>query len=294
MASFQLFSFVLCYHLYNELYEELNMKTFKMNNGIKIPVIGTGTNTFGKPDGDFYAPVNNDTTELISAIKAGYRLIDTAIMYKNECVIGKAVRESGIPRDQFFITSKIPAEPENIETDEAVQNSIDFSLEELDMDYMDLYLIHHPWDDNADMLRVWRVLEKNVEAGKIKSIGVSNFSNEQLGYLLEHAVIKPVVNQIESHPDNWNNEQISFCLKKKVVPQAWGPLKRISDESMQTLQEIALNYNKTWAQIILNYQITRGVCVIPKSHNAERQEQNLEIFDFDLRKEDRELLGRMK
>ena len=262
------------------------MKTFKMNNGYEIPCMGMGTNTFGKQDGDFYGEITMDTTELRSAIAAGYRLIDTAIMYRNEAVIGKAVNESDVPREEFFITSKIPNKEEYIKDDTTVQATVDSSLAELGLDYMDLYLIHHPWDDNEDHLRVWRVLEANVKAGKIKSIGVSNFSNEQLGFLLEHAEIKPVVNQIQSHPDDWNDDIVEYCLSNDVIPQAWGPLKRISDASMAKINDIATKYNKSWAQVILNYQVNRGVNVIPKSHNAERQAANLEIFDFELAEED--------
>jgi len=270
------------------------MEKFTLNNGKEIPVLGIGTNTFGKKDGDFEAEITMDTTELQTAIAAGYRLIDTAIMYRNEAVIGKAVNESSLPREAFFITSKIPNKEEFIKDDAAVQAAIDFSLKELALDYMDLYLIHHPWDDVADMLRVWRVLEKNVQAGKIKSIGVSNFSNEQLGYLLDHATIKPAVNQIQSHPDDWNDDLVAYCLDQGVLPQAWGPLKRISEHSMQKIVALESKYNKTWAQIILNYQINRGVNVIPKSHNADRQKQNLEIFDFKLTAEDQALLKSLK
>lgn len=266
------------------------MKTFKLNNGIEIPVIGMGTNTFGKVDGDFDAEINNDTTELQTAIAAGYRLIDTAIMYRNEAVIGKAVKESGIDRSAFFITSKIPGTPEAIGTDELVHQSVQFSLEQLDLEYIDLYLIHHPWEDLQDMLRVWHILEEYVEKGLIRSLGVSNFSNEQLAYLIEHGEIKPTVNQIQSHPDNWNDDIVDFCLAHGVIPEAWGPLKRISEASLQTITEIAEKHKKTWAQIILNYQIERGVLVIPKSHNPERQKQNLDIFDIRLSEEEKQVL----
>jgi len=270
------------------------MKYFTLNNGIKIPTIGIGTNTFGKVNGDFNAEINDDTIELQTAIASGYRLIDTAIMYRNERVIGKAVREARIAREEFFITSKIPGKPEYIGTDELVKQTVLSSLKELDLDYLDLYLIHHPWDDLADIVRVWKVLETCVDEGLIKSIGVSNFSNEQLGYLLENCRIKPVLNQIQSHPDDWNDDLIDFDIANDVLPQAWGPLKRITDESMKKIVEIADKYNKTWAQIILKYQIDRGVQVIPKSHNAERQVANLAVFDFELAEEDCAILRSMK
>lgn len=266
------------------------MQTFKLNNGYELPVVGIGTNTFGKQGGNFEAAITMDTTELQTAIAAGYRLIDTAIMYRNEAVIGKAVRESEIDRADFFITSKIPNREEWIRDADTIQAAVDFSLKELGMEYLDLYLIHHPMENLADILRVWRVLEANVEAGKIRSIGVSNFSNEQLGYLLSNAKIKPVLNQIESHPDGWNDEIIEYCLANNVIPQAWAPLKRIGDDSMEKIKIIAEHHGKTWAQVILNYQINRGVNVIPKSHNAERQKENLDIFNFELTEDEKQIL----
>jgi len=270
------------------------MKYFKMNNGMEIPVIGIGTNTFGKEGNAFDGTITNDTTELISAIDNGYRLIDTAIWYRNEAVIGKALKKSGIDRKEFFITSKIPALDEEPEMEDLVHKNVQFSLNELGVDYMDLYLIHQPLATNEGNLRVWRVLEEYVDSKQILSIGVSNFTNDQLAYLLEHARIKPVVNQIESHPDNWQDDIVEFCLANDVIPEAWGPLKRIGDESMAKLKEIASKHNKSWAQVILNYQISRGVLVIPKSHNAIRQQENLAIFDFELSEEDKETLALMK
>ena len=269
------------------------MKYFKMNNGIEIPVIGIGCNSFGKEGNVFDGAINNDTKELVSAIENGYRLIDTAIAYRNEAVIGKAVNESEIERKEFFITSKIPAKEDYASTDELVRKSVQFSLDNLG-GCMDLYLIHQPLETNEENLRVYRVLEEYVDSKQIISLGVSNFKNDQLAYLLEHARIKPVVNQIESHPDNWQDEIIEFCLANDVIPEAWGPLKRIGEESMRKLEEIGAKYNKSWAQVILNYQINRGVLVIPKSHNKDRQKQNLDIFDFELSNEDKETLRKMK
>ncbi|MFP4078272.1 MAG: aldo/keto reductase family protein, partial [Candidatus Izemoplasmataceae bacterium] len=167
------------------------MKHLKMNNGLTIPVLGTGTNTFGKENGDFNGAITYDTKELLSAIDLGYRLIDTAIFYRNEAVIGKAVKESGIDRTEFFITSKIPDKKEFTETDEHVKYHVEQSLKALNMEYIDLYLIHFPLESDEENLRVWRVLETFVEEGLIKSIGVSNFNEDQLAYLIRHASIKP-------------------------------------------------------------------------------------------------------
>lgn len=269
------------------------MKSITLSSGHEIPLIGTGTNTFGKVGYDYMGEINGDTTEIVSALNLGYRLVDTAIMYRNESVVGKALREVDLPRESLFITSKIPNDREYVETDDAVRASIQGSLDALGLDYLDLYLIHHPWDNNADMLRVWRVLEKAVESGQIRSIGVSNFNNEQLSYLLEHSSIKPAVNQIESHPCNWQDDWVEFAQKHQVAVEAWGPLKRIEDDALAVLREIGSRYQKSWAQVILNYQISRGVIVIPKSATPERQAQNLDLFDFELTEEERNTIKKL-
>lgn len=269
------------------------MKTFIMNNGIAIPAIGIGTNTFGKEGNVFAGAINYDTTELDSAIDAGYRLIDTAIMYRNERVIGNAVRNSVINRDEFIITSKIPNKPEYIENDEAVHTAVRNSLKELQVDYIDIYLIHHPWDDNAAILRVWNILEQYVENGKIRTIGVSNFGEEQLQFLLDKARIKPALNQIECHPGKFQHELVDFCLKQGVLPEAWGPMSRLDEKSKISLQTIADQYQKSWAQVVLRYLYERNIVAIPKSHNADRQKHNLDIFDFELSPVDFEAIGAM-
>lgn len=264
-----------------------------LNTGIKIPIIGSGTNTFGKDGRDYRAEINNDTTELLSAISLGYRHFDTAISYRNEAVIGKAIRESGIDRSEFFITSKIPGTEAYYQNDDAVHQGVKNSLTALDTDYIDLYLIHHPWEDLDGIVRVWSVLETYVEQGILKAIGVSNFNEQVLIYLIERATIKPAVNQIQSHPGHWNAEIIEASVKLNVVPEAWGPLSRIDDEAKTTLSTMGEKYNKTWAQVVLRYQIERGVIVIPKSHNKERQQQNFAIFDFELTKEDHQLISQL-
>ena len=266
------------------------MKYLKMNNGLMIPVLGTGTNTFGKENNVFNGKITYDTTELLSAIKLGYRLIDTAIFYRNEAVIGKAVKESNIDRSEFFITTKIPAEKEFTETDERVNYYIEKSLEELDMDYIDLYLIHFPLETNEDNLRVWRVLETFVDKGRIKSIGVSNFNEDQLAYLIKHAKVKPVLNQFQSYPGKHNQALIDFCKANDVVPEAYQSLAKLDTKTKDQLIEIAKSYNKTWSQIILNYQVNEGLVVIPKSHNMKHQFENFDIFDFALSKKDVEII----
>ncbi len=262
------------------------MKTIELNTGIKIPVVGSGTNTFGKVERDYMGAINNDTTELLDAIDVGYRHFDTAISYRNEAVVGKAIVESGHDRNDFFLTSKIPGEPAYTKSVDAVKKGVESSLQALGTDHIDLYLIHHPWEDLAEVVAVWQVLEDYVDQGILKAIGVSNFQETELTYLLEHSRIKPAVNQIESHPGKWQDELIAFSKSHDVVPEAWSPLK--SDEiAKKVLTDIGRAHGKTWAQVILNYQVDRGVIVIPKSHNKERQQQNLDIFDFTLTEEEK-------
>jgi diketogulonate reductase-like aldo/keto reductase len=262
------------------------MKYVTMNNGQKIPVLGTGTNTYGKENNDFHGTITYDTKELQSAIELGYRLIDTAIYYRNEAVIGKAVKESGIDRSEFFITSKIPPEEEFTKTDDTVIHHVEQSLKALDIGYIDLYLIHFPLQTNQENLRVWRVLESFVQKGLIKSIGVSNFNEDQLAYLLEHATIKPVLNQFQSYPGKHQQSLIDYCKENDVIPEAYQSFAKLDDGVKNKLIEIAKSYNKSWSQIILNYQINEGLVVIPKSHKKDHQMANMDVFDFVLTKED--------
>ena len=256
------------------------MEFVTLTSGTQIPIIGSGTNTFGKKDGVFAAEINFDTTELMDAIELGYRHFDTAIVYRNEAVVGKAVKESGLPRTDFYLTSKAPAD--RLKKEAAVRQAVQDSLAALETDYIDLYLIHHPWDNLDEIVAAWHILEEYVDNGTLKAIGVSNFTEEQLGHLLAHSRVKPTVNQIESHPGNWNDAIVEYSLAHQVIPEAWGPLTRVSEEAQQTLATIGEKYGKTWAQVALRYQIERGVIVIPKSHHKERQALNLALFDFAL------------
>jgi diketogulonate reductase-like aldo/keto reductase len=266
------------------------MKYIKMNNGLTIPVLGTGTNTFGKENNDFYGKITYDTKELRSAIELGYRLIDTAIYYRNEAVIGKAVKASNIDRSEFFITSKIPGEKEFSETNESVKYHVEQSLKLLDIDYIDLYLIHFPLETNEENLRVWRVLETFVDKTLIKSIGVSNFNEDQLAYLIKHARIKPVINQFQSYPGKHQQSLIDFCKVNDVIPQAYQSLAKLDAKTKDILIELAKPYNKSWSQVILNYQINEGLVVIPKSHSKQHQFENIDVFDFKLSNKDIETI----
>lgn len=262
------------------------MRYLKMNNGLDIPVLGTGTNTFGKENNDFYGKITYDTKELASAIDLGYRLIDTAIFYRNEAVIGKAVKESNLDRSEFFITSKIFDKKEFTETNDLVKYHVDQSLNLLDLDYIDLYLIHFPLETNEENLRVWRILETYVDRGLIKSIGVSNFNEDQLSYLIEHGNIKPVLNQFQSYPGKHQQSLIDFCKANDVIPEAYQSLAKLDAKTKEVLIELAKSYNKSWTQVILNYQVNEGLVVIPKSHSKQHQFENIDVFDFELTDED--------
>ncbi|UUX33906.1 aldo/keto reductase family protein [Fundicoccus culcitae] len=269
------------------------MKTIKLNSGYLMPVLGTGTNTFGKEGNRYDGKINMDTTELASSIEVGYRMIDTAISYRNEAVVGKAVKESGIDRSEFFLVSKIPGQPAYMKDEASIDAAVMASLEALQTDYIDLYLIHHPWDNLAEMLAAWKVLEKHAEAGRINSIGVSNFNEEQLAYLLDKGTIPPAVNQVESHPGKWNDAIIAFGMEQGVFATSWGPLSRFDDSIKAKLEPIANKYHKTWAQVLLQYQIDRDVMVIPKSHDAKRQAQNFDVFDFTLTEDEKAFIKKL-
>ena len=269
------------------------MKYLRMNNGLTIPTLGTGTNTFGKENNDFNGKITYDTKELQSALDLGYRLIDTAIYYRNEAVIGKAVKESNIDRSELFITSKIPEKQEYTESDESVKYHVEKSLKALDMEYIDLYLIHFPLEKDEENLRVWRVLETFVDKGLIKSIGVSNFNEDQLSYLIKHARIKPVLNQFQSYPGKHQQSLIDFCKANDVIPEAYQSLAKLDAKTKDGLIELAKPYKKSWSQIVLNYQINQGMVVIPKSHTKQHQFENIDIFDFTLTKKDIEIIKNM-
>ena len=263
---------------------------YTLNNGYKMPALGTGTNTYGKENKDFHGTINYDTKELRSAISLGYRLIDTAVMYRNEAVIGKAVKESNIDRKDFFIVSKIPQDKAYSGTDERVIQTVESSLNALDLGYIDLYLIHFPLDSDEENLRVWRVLEHYVKLGKLKSIGVSNFNEHQLEYVLKHASMKPVVNQFQSYPGRHQQSLIDYCKAHDVIPEAYHSLAKLSDETKEVLSQVAKKYEKTWSQIVLNYQLSEGLIVIPKSHHPVNQKTNMNVFDFELSEEDKVLI----
>ena len=249
------------------------MENIVLRNGVKMPLEGFGV--FQIPE-DICEPVVRD------AIAAGYRLIDTASSYQNEKAVGRALRSCGVPREELFITTKAYIQQMGYEkTKEAFAQSLD----DLDLTYLDLYLIHMPF---GDYYGSWRALEELYEAGKVRAIGVCNFMPDRLLDLCYNARIKPQINQIERHPHYQRAEELSLMQELQIQPEAWAPfaegLKGMFAEPV--LQEIAHKHHKTPAQVILRWNVQQGVVIIPKSVHKERMEENLAIWDFSLDSED--------
>ncbi|MDN4608228.1 aldo/keto reductase [Sporosarcina highlanderae] len=266
------------------------MKYIKLTNGVEIPIVGSGTNTYGKEGNQYSGALRGDTQEIDWAIENGYRHFDSAQLYLNEEVVGNGLKKSSLPREDFFITSKLKTF-EGFGGADWAHAEIEKSLEKLQTDYIDLFLIHKPWDNHAEILEAWSILEDYYNRGVFKSIGVSNFEKEHLDLLLENGNIKVAVNQIKSQVGTWNEELIAYNKKNDIATVAWSPLRGIDENAKQVLEEVGNQYGKTYAQVVLRYQIERDVIVIPKSHNKDRQAQCLTIFDFELTESDRDRIA---
>ena len=264
------------------------MEYFKLANGLEIPAVGSGTNSFGKIGNTVGGQYDGHTDEVVSALRAGYRLLDTAESYGNEEAVGAGVIESGIGRENVFIATKMRTRIRGLDTaswkPEDAEAAIRRSLTKLKTDYIDLYMIHMPWGNDEETAAVWGVLESKYKEGVLKAIGVSNFTVKDLVYLLEHSRIKPMVNQIKIAPGNPNEEIVSFCQGQGIIPIAWGPLSFDTDKA--PLQAVGDRHGKSWAQVVLRRNFQKGIVSIPKSHSFAHQKANLDIFDFELTKED--------
>lgn len=246
----------------------------ELNNGQKIPQLGYGV----------YLIPNDGETEkcVLEALKAGYRHIDTAHMYGNEKEVGSAIKKSGIPRNEIFITSKLWI----TEYDEGkTLLAIDKMLKRLDVDYMDLILLHFPYHD---YMNAYKDLEKAYEQGKVKSIGISNFEDKKLEELCDAAKIKPVINQVELHPYFQQRELNKRMEKYNTKIEAWAPLGHALTNLFKEEKIIKLGekYKKSPAQIVLRWDIQKGIITIPKSQHPDRIKENIEIFDFELTPEE--------
>ncbi|MCQ4795041.1 aldo/keto reductase [Anaerofustis stercorihominis] len=255
--------------------------TFKLNNGYEIPCIGYGT--FQTPDGD---SVVNGVKE---AIKAGYRHIDTAWFYQNEKGVGQGIRESGVKREDLFITSKLWNSDRGYES---AKEAFEKTMDNLGLEYLDLYLIHWPANkkqfDNAEEINAntWRAFEDIYETGRVKSIGLSNFLPQHIDELMKTAKIKPMVNQIEFHPGFAQIETAEYCIKNDIVAEAWSPLGRKDALSNETLIELSKKYDKSVAQICIRWVLQHNILPLPKSVTPSRIIENADVFDFEIDNED--------
>ena len=223
---------------------------------------------------------------VVDAIETGYRLIDTAQSYGNEEAVGKAIKRSGVAREDLFITTKLWIQSNGYdETKKAFENS----LKRLQLDYLDLYLIHQPF---GDVYGEWRAMEDLYKQGKVRAIGVSNFQPDRLIDLIIHNEIVPAVNQIETHPFHQQIETQKFLQENKVQIESWGPFAEGKNNIFhnELLASIGKKYNKTIAQVVIRWLTQRGVVAIPKSTHKERMEENFNIFDFELSAEDMEAI----
>lgn len=256
------------------------MKTVKLNNGVEMPILGFGV----------YQVEPGETEEVVyNALQVGYRSIDTAAAYMNEEAVGNAIKRSNIAREELFITTKLWIQ------DAGYENAIkafEKSMKNLQLDYLDLYLIHQPF---GDIYGSWRAMEELYKQGKIKAIGVSNFQPDRMMDFILHNEIVPAVNQIETHPFHQQIENQEFLQKNGVQIESWGPFAEGKNDIFKSeiLTSIGKKYNKTVAQVILRWMIQREIVVIPKSVRRERMEENFNVFDFELTKQDMETIKQL-
>lgn len=258
-----------------------NVPTIKLNNGINMPQLGFGV---------FQIPDLNEAEQAVSdALKAGYRLIDTAAAYQNEAAVGAAISKSGIDREEIFVTSKLWVSDF---TYERAQKGIEDSLQRLGLDYIDLYLLHQPY---GDTMGAWRALEESYAAGKIRAIGVSNFYADQLQNLLLTMSVKPAVNQIEVNPWYQQPDEVKFNQQQDVRIEAWAPFAEGKQDIFKNpvIAKIGQKYGKSNGQVILRWLLQRGITVIPKSVHQERMAENIDVFDFELSNEQMQTINQL-
>jgi diketogulonate reductase-like aldo/keto reductase len=245
------------------------------NNGVEIPQLGFGV---------FQVPPDEVIDPVLAALEAGYRLIDTAAMYGNEEGVGKAIAQSGVPRDELFITTKLNNPDHGY--DRALK-AFDVSAKKLGLDVLDLYLIHWPLPKRNDYVETWKAFEKLYADGRVRSIGVSNFQTNHLNRLFAETDVKPVLNQIELHPGFPQLELRAFHADNEMLTEAWSPIGQGSgllDDP--TIGSIAERVDRTPAQVVLRWHIQHGNVVIPKSVTPARIKENIAVFDFELDDED--------
>ena len=249
-----------------------NQPTITLSNGVEMPMLGLGT--FKMPEGKVVIQ------SVKRALEDGYRHIDTAAYYKNEAGVGEAIRQSGVPRNEVFLTSKVWT------SDYGYDNTLkayEMSLQRLKVDYLDLYLIHWP---NAKIKETWRAIERIYREGRLRAIGVSNFHIHHLETLLSECGIKPMINQVEFHPRLLQLPLFEYCKQRQIQYEAYSPLMQGKIFDIPLLAETAAKYKRTIAQIVLRWNIQMGVVTIPKSTRPGRISENMQIFDFEIDKKD--------
>ena len=249
------------------------METKILNNGVEMPVLGFGVYQVDE------AICERCVSE---ALAAGYRSIDTAAAYMNERAVGRAVRRSGIPRGELFITTKLWVQDAGYES---AKRAFAASLERLQLDYLDLYLIHQPF---GDVYGAWRAMEELYREGKVRAIGVSNFQPDRMVDLILHNEVVPAVNQVETHPFCQQAEEAGIMARYGVQAEAWAPFAEGRNNLFgnEVLPDLAAKHRKSVAQVVLRWLIQRGIVVIPKSVHKERMAENIDVFDFTLPPED--------
>lgn len=267
----------------------MNLQTrIPISNGTSIPCVGFGT---------WKTPNEEAEKSVAEALRVGYRHIDTATAYGNEAGVGKAIAESGIARKDIFLTSKL------WNPHQGYQSTLDAfarSLEMLQTDYLDLYLIHWPHDrkyfDNWKEMNIetWRAFEKLYGEGKIKAIGVSNFRPHHIENLVDNCEIAPMVDQIEIHPGMPQDDMIAYCREHNIVVEGWSPMATGRIFSVPEVQELAKKYGKTVAQVVLRWHVQRGVIPLPKSVTPSRIAENSQIFDFSLEESDMQVISNLQ
>ncbi|MCK8524387.1 aldo/keto reductase [Aquimarina sp. D1M17] len=246
---------------------------FQLHNGVAMPYLGLGV---------YLANNDQEVVDAIHwALDKGYRHIDTASIYKNEEGVGRAIKESSIPREDIFVVSKVWNADQGFES---TLKAFEDSLNRLQLDYLDLYLIH--WPVQGKYVDTWKALEKLYQEKKIRAIGVSNFMKHHLEDLMEHTTIVPMVNQMEFHPHLVQQDLVDFCGHHKIQYEAWSPMMQGKIFELSILDDFAEKYQKTVAQIVLRWNLQKGVITIPKSVKKERIDSNADLFDFELSQED--------
>jgi 2,5-diketo-D-gluconate reductase A len=257
------------------------MENIRLNNGVEMPILGFGV----------YQITDAAECEksVIDAIEVGYRSIDTAAAYGNEQAVGNAIKKSGVAREELFITTKLWVADASYEK---AKKAFETSLKKLQLDYLDLYLIHQPY---GDVYGAWRAIEELYAEGKIRAIGVSNFQPDRVMDFIVHQKIVPAVNQIETHPFHQQVEMQKFLEENNIQIESWGPFAEGKNDIFknEVLTSIGAKYNKSVAQVILRDLTHRGVVVIPKSVRKERMAENFDVFDFNLSQDDLEAIAKL-